>query len=156
MLIKDYMRTNVATIPVDVTFREALERLLDDQTNGMIVTKSETDLEPVGVLTSFHLVKAVVPAHLHAKADLAQFAGGNQFEEWVQDAEHTPLKDIMQPLPHERWLHEDDTMEKAVAFSAQDNLLYIPVVNRPDHKMIGLISRTDIKKAMAHIIGREF
>lgn len=156
MLIQEYMRTNVVTIARSATFRDALERLLDHKTNGMIVVQSEEDPTPVGVVSSFHLVKAAVPAHLHERADLAQFAGGDQFKEWVRQVESWPLSDVMQPVPHDWWLHEDDTIEKAAALSAQEDLMYVPVVNRSNHALIGLVSRTDMKKAMAHSIGHAF
>ncbi len=156
MQVKECMRTDICTLALDATFRDALESMLKQKTNGAVIIQSQEDPVPVGILSSLDLVREAVPPYLREKTGLADFAAPDQFAEWIAEIETRPISDMMQKISHDRLLHETDSMEKAATLSAQDDLMYIPVVRRPEHRLVGLVSRTELKKAMAYAVGLTF
>ncbi|PIW37149.1 MAG: hypothetical protein COW24_01665 [Candidatus Kerfeldbacteria bacterium CG15_BIG_FIL_POST_REV_8_21_14_020_45_12] len=148
MLVKDHIRRNIITLPDTADFRQALETMVEHKTNGLIVVDSE--MKPVGAIDSFLLIRTMVPDYLRLDPSLAQFEPEGVFYKLVSSALNKPVKEIMQEL-HGVRVKENDPMILAATLAAKHSYRYIPVCD-DDDKLVGLVSRTDIKRAMAELL----
>ncbi len=151
MLVKEHVRRQIHTISDSVDFREVLTQLIQKKTNGLIVVDNEG--QPVGTVDSFLLIKHMVPEYLRENVQLARLASEDLLHKSVSQALNMPVTELMQPL-NGICLKEDDHMIYAATLSSKHGIRYIPVKDAND-KLIGLVSRTDIKRAMADIVGIE-
>ena len=148
MLVQDHIRRNPITIQHDKTFREALEIMVSKKTNGLIVVDENN--RPVGTIDSFNLIKAMVPSYLHADPGLAKFEPEDVFYKAVSQSLNKTVSDMMEEL-HGVVVHEDDPMIMAATLASKNNFRYVPVVSESG-ELEGLVSRTDIKRAMAELL----
>jgi len=63
MIVRDVMSSEVVTVPVDATLRQAVYRLLDERVGSVVVVDEETpmglvteDLDVVGIVTLTDIV----------------------------------------------------------------------------------------------------
>lgn len=150
MQIKEHIRRNIITINEDATFRDALKMMIEKKTNGLIVVDAKD--RPVGTIDSFNLIQHAIPPHLQDDPTLARLAAEEVFHKAVSDSLAMKVKDIMEPTEG-ICVHEDDHMIYAATLASKHSFRYIPVVECKGDKIIGLVSRTDIKRAMADLIG---
>lgn len=149
MLIKDHIRRHVFTIHEGADFREALEAMIGHKTNGLIVV--DDDGRPVGIIDSFLLINQIIPPYLHDDPMLATFEPEGVFYKEVSEHLHDKIKDIMKDLKGVE-VKEEDPIILAATLASKHDFRYIPVVD-DDHHLLGLVSRTDIKRAMAELLG---
>lgn len=150
MQIQEHIRRNIITINQDATFRDALRTMIEKKTNGLIVVDSNN--RPVGTIDSFNLIQHAIPAHLQDDPTLAQLATEEVFHKAVSDSLSMKVKDMMEATEG-ICVHEDDHMIYAATLASKHNFRYIPVVECKGENIVGLVSRTDIKRAMADLIG---
>lgn len=148
MQVKDHIRRSVITIHPEQTFREALDTMVQNKTNGLIVVDDVN--HPVGTIDSFNLIKSMTPSYLHDDPTLAQFSPEDLFHKAVSQALNLKVGDIMDPLQGVS-VTEDDPMMLAATLASKHNVRYVPVVEK-DGSLAGLVSRTDIKRAMADLL----
>ncbi|MDP3970338.1 MAG: CBS domain-containing protein [bacterium] len=149
MLVQDHIRRHIITISQNATFREALTIMINNKTNGLIVVDNKN--KPVGYIDSFSLVQESIPAYLKDNVTLAQFEPAGVFKKAIEKVDHHKVRDMMEDL-HGVQIKEDDPIILAAALASKNNLRYIPVVD-DDGYLVGLVSRTDVKRAMAELLG---
>lgn len=150
MKVKDHIRRSIITIQKDATFREALETMVRNKTNGLVVIDSNNHV--VGTIDSFNLIDQMVPQYLADDPSLAQLATDNVFHKAVSEALNKTVGEMMEHTK-DICVHEDDSMVYAATLASKHNFRYIPVIDDNCDEVIGLISRTDIKRAMAELLG---
>ncbi|MFH1426728.1 MAG: CBS domain-containing protein [Candidatus Kerfeldbacteria bacterium] len=148
MLVSEHIRRNVYTISPSADFREALEAMIEHKTNGLIVV--DKDNKPLGAIDSFMLIKNMVPSYLLENPDLARFEPDGVFYKALSKSLHKKVKDMMVDL-NGISVKEDDRMIIAAALASKHDFRYIPVVDEKG-ELAGLVSRTDIKRAMASLV----
>ncbi|MFC1598375.1 HPP family protein [Patescibacteria group bacterium] len=148
MLVKEHIRKNIITISQDKTFREALVSMVENKTNGMIVI--DDDGKPVGTIDSFTLIQNMTPSYLQEHPELAQYEPEGVFYKALSRSLNKKVADMMVDL-HGVQVKEDDPMILAATLASKYDFRYIPVLDK-EEKLVGLVSRTDIKRAMAELI----
>lgn len=148
MLVKEHIRRNVHTISPSADFRDALETMVEKKANGLIVVDKKN--KPVGAIDSFMLIQHVVPAYLLDNPELALYEPEGVFCKALSKSLHKKVKDMMVDLKGVA-VKEDSKMITAAALATKHDFRYIPVVD-DDGVLVGLVSRTDIKRAMAEIV----
>lgn len=146
MWVKDFMTTEVATITPDKTFKEALDLMVEKELNGLIVIDSQENKKPVGILTSKSIIEEMLPDYLETTPTTSIYEIEGSLEKFSQKAADSKVGDFMVKDFHT--LSITDAMIEAAAFSARNDFRTIPVVDK-EGKLAGVISRTDIKRAIS-------
>ncbi len=145
--IRDFMRKEVNTINKGATFLEAVTLMYEQRRNGLVVVDKEKKV--VGMLTSLHLIKWIVPDYLEDDKHLAAFEASDVFAKRVHEVKNDKIENFMNHNFHP--VKADDTLMEAATLMSEWNTRHLPVV---DDKgiLIGYITRTDIKRAIAEIL----
>lgn len=152
MKVKEFIRHSIITISKDASFREALEVMVKNKTNGLVVVNEKQRV--VGTIDSFNLIDEMVPEYLSADPTLAQLATDTVFHKALSDILSKPVGEMMENTEG-ICVHEDDSMIYAATLASKYNFRYIPVIDDDCDEVVGLISRTDIKRAMAALLSIE-
>lgn len=152
MTVKQYMRTHIVTIPETTTFREALAMMVQAKTNGIVVTNAENEV--VGVIDSFHMMNALMPQYLISNPSLATFVNDESFAMTVKEAADAPISEMITSVEG-CVIDEDAPLVRAAAMASKKHVRYVPVINK-QREVVGLLSRSEIKHAMADILGVEY
>lgn len=149
MWVKDYMCKWVNTIEPEKTVEEAVKKMVEQKTNGMIVVDKKGS--PVGIISSLKLIREVVPAYMR-DASYSKFGAEGTFDRYAEKIKKKKVKDVMITDFHS--LSEKDAMIEAAAYAAVNRLRMIPIVDKEgeDGKLIGVITRTCIKNALYNAI----
>lgn len=150
MWVKDYMLRDICTISPDKTIAEAVKFLVKNKTNSAIVVDKEQ--KPIGIISSYLLVKAVVPAYLHDDPIYSQYGVEGLFDRYAEKAKNKKVEEIMYKDIH--ILNEDDAMIEAASYSIKAIQRTLPVVNK-EGKLVGAITRTCIKNALYNAIFKD-
>lgn len=145
--IDKYMRKEVTTIHEKATFREALEIMAKNRRNGLVVINGKNEV--VGMLSSLGLIMQVVPDYLEDDKHLAAFESEDVFHERVIEVENDPIDTFMNREFYPVKTHH--SLMEAATLMSEHNTRHLPVVDDKG-KLIGYLTRTDIKKAMAEIL----
>ncbi|MCU0678969.1 MAG: CBS domain-containing protein [Planctomycetes bacterium] len=137
------MQKNAAIITADKTIAEAVELMVDRKTNGLVVIDGEG--KPVGVVSSYTLLKEVVPAYLKGDPTFSQYDAEGVFDRYAARAKDKKIGEIMNGGLHV--LSETDAMIEAAAYALEATRRTLPVVDN-DGKLVGVMTRTGIKKAL--------
>jgi len=118
MLVRELMTTDVVTVDVDGTARDAVEALLDHDVGSVIVTSDEG--HPVGLITETDTLRA-------------SYQSGRQFE----DIEIREFADrpVVTTKP-------DSTVQFVAYQMAQEGVKKVPVMD--DLDLVGIVTLTDI------------
>lgn len=151
MLVNEHLklREDLITIDKNATFREALSLMVQQKTNGLVVLNKRGKV--VGTIDSFNLIQAMVPSYLQEDASLAALASDEVFQKGVNQSLEKPVKQMMEKVG-DAYVRESDNMILAAAIAAKYNARYIPVFKDDSDEIAGVVSRTDIKRAMADIL----
>lgn len=149
MKVQDHIRTKISTIHKDATFRDALEKMIEKKTNGLVVVDDED--HPVGIIDSFHLILESTPHYLQEDPSLAEFASSEVFHKEVSSAVNKKVSEMMQTCSESKSVHLEDPMILAATLASKHGVRYIPVIDDNNH-IVGLVTRTDIKRAMASLL----
>lgn len=148
MLISEIYHHEPWTISPDKTVKEAMVELIKDGCNGLVVTNEDTKV--VGVLAIQDIAAATIPHEFRDNMNLAaaMFKKGF-FREMCEDLSGKLVKDVM------RTEYVDVNLETNImavmADFLQNDLYLVPVVE--DGKLLGIVSRSDIKRALAERMG---
>ena len=147
MEVKDIIK-EASIINTEANFKEAVEKMIADKTNSLLVIDTEEKL--VGEITISELLAAVVPDYLSGDDISAHFIDNEQFEESVKDAAEKQVEYFMSKKIAPVKLDEE-LMVIAVKAIA-NKTVRIPVVDE-DGKPIGIISRRGLKHIIADALG---
>lgn len=150
MFVRDYMFKNVCTVNPDMTIAEAVKFMVEKKTNSVIVVDGKN--RPIGILSSYTLARAVVPAYLSNDPIFSQFGAEGTFDKYAEKIKDRKIKEIMHTNFHA--LTEDDAMIEATSYSIGDERRTLPVVDKENGQVIGAITRTCIKNALYNAIYR--
>lgn len=134
----------------DATMREAVERMISDQTNSLLVVDDSGAL--TGEVSVSDILDAVVPEYLDGDSIAAHFASEEMFKEAVHEAENKPVSEFMSvdidPV------RGDDGLMAVAANAIAQRRARIPVVDH-DNRPVGMISRRGLKQIMANYLNIE-
>lgn len=150
MQLKQFIKTKYATISPDATYKEALEKMVAEKTNGLVVMDS--DGKPVGTIDSFHLIHNMMPTYLEEDPMLARFEPDDVVHRSIQKVWDRKVKEMMQCIDGVQ-IHEDDSFIYAAALASKHGIRYLPVMDSEEKKLLGVISRTQIKRGIAKMLG---
>lgn len=147
-VVSEYMRSPVITIRPEATFREAIELMLQEKTNGLVVTDEQDTL--VGILSSWDIIEYIVPDYLESDKHLAPFEDGSVFAKRIHELADEPVATFMTDAVHA--VKPDSTIMEAAATLSEHHIRQLPVVDE-QNKVIGYLNRTDIKKIIGEVLG---
>ncbi len=150
MWVKSYMFTSVCTANSDMTIEEAVKFMVEHKTNSLIVVDEEQ--RPIGTLSSYTLIKSVVPAYLKDDPMFSQFGREGTFDKYAEKVKNKQVKEMMHTNFHT--LSEDDTMIEAASYSIKAARRILPVVDS-DGKLKGAITRNCIKNALYNVLYKQ-
>ena len=87
-LVGEYMSTRHVTISRTATLRDAVERMIKEETNGLVVVDTENKV--VGILSSWDVIKQIVPDYLETEDNLAAFEAESVFAKRVAEVKDSP------------------------------------------------------------------
>jgi CBS domain-containing protein len=145
--IDGYMKTKVTTVNQGATFKDALEIMAKNKRNGLVVLDDNNKV--VGMLSSLGLIRHVVPDYLEEDKHLAAFESEDIFEKRTKEVKNDPIESFMNK--HFFTVRTHHSLMEAATLMSEHNIRHLPVVDE-NSKLVGYITRTDIKKAMADIL----
>lgn len=143
--VREYMHADPPTIGLGATFAEVARAMRDRKTNGLVVV--DADRRPVGILASQLLIRHVLPMYLNRAAALSAFDNPYTFRKRVHAVARDPVTAFMSTPVHT--IHAEAPMIEAAAILAAYRQL--PVVDAAG-KLVGLLTRTDLKNVIAEIL----
>jgi predicted transcriptional regulator len=147
MQVKDYMLTDFNTISPMSNIAKAVRRMVEKKTNSLVVVDDEN--RPVGTLSSYTLVRHIVPAYLKDDPMFSQYGREEVFVKYAERMKDKKVMELMHPDFHA--LSADDSMIEAASNSVMAERRISPVVDA-DGRLIGVITRTCIKNALFNSI----
>ncbi len=147
-IVSDYMRKDVVDIKETATLKEAVTLMVKKKTNALVVTDETRHV--VGIITSWGIIEAIVPDYLESDKHLAAFAAGNVFQDRVNQLADKAVVEIMSKEVHV--INPDDTLIHTATQISQFHIRQLPVVDN-DGILVGYINHTDIKRAIADVLG---
>ena len=150
MWVRDYMFSDVTTIDKEATIADAVKLMVKAKTNSLVVVDDKN--KPIGTLSSYTLVREVVPAYLKGDPLFSQFGKEGTFDKYAARMKDKHVKDLMHPDFH--ILKEDDAMIEAASYSIKASRRILPVVDKAG-KIVGAITRTCIKNALYNAIYKD-
>lgn len=146
MLIKDIYHKHPVTVPEDLTVKEALKTIISKRINGLIVMSKDGE-KVVGVLAIQDIAAATIPRQFKNNLGMAAaLYKKGFFHKMCQEIEDLPIKKIMRKN-FEFVTLEDNIMAITAEFLRGD-LYIVPVIENKE--LIGIITRSEIKKALAY------
>lgn len=146
--VEQYMQENPATIPHTSDLREAIRRMIEERTNGLVVINDERRV--VGILSGWDTIQYIVPDYLEDDLHLAAFESSDLFRQRVETLADHHIANFMTEKVHT--VKKGDPLMKAATLLSEFHIRQLPVVD-DDGKLIGYINRTDIKRAIGDILG---
>lgn len=147
MEVKDIVKEAVV-ISETASFEEAVKKMIDGQTNSLLVVDSEGTLS--GEVTVSDLLDAIVPEYLDGDNIAAHFATQAMFEEAVQDARGTSVEFFMNRDIDS--VNMQDGLMAVAATAIAHQRARIPVVDE-NNRPVGVISRRGLKHIIAETLG---
>ena len=146
-IISEFMNTNTVTIRDSATFREAVDMMVENKTNGLIVVDNLQKVK--GILSSWDIIQHIVPDYLEEDKHLAAFESGDVFIRRIKEVANNPVTEFMTSKVHK--IHSEQSLMTAATILSEFHIRQLPVVDHND-VLIGYLNRTDIKKAIAEIL----
>ncbi len=150
MWVKDYMITDFLTATKDLTILEAVKMMVSNKTNSLVIV--DENKHPVGTLSSYTLIREVVPAYLKDDPIFSNFGAEGTFDRYAEKMKDHKVEDIMHDDFHS--LNIDDAMIEAASYAIKASRRILPVVN-DDGTMAGVITRTCIKNALYNALFKD-
>lgn len=147
MEVKDITKEAVL-ISEDASFTEALNKMVTEQTNTLLVIDSEGKL--TGEVGVTDLLDAIVPEYLDGDSIAANFATEEMFEEAVRDAAEKQVQFFMSN--DYSAVELSDGLMAIAATAIAHQRARIPVVDS-ENRPIGIISRRGLKHILAKFLG---
>ncbi|PIP34050.1 hypothetical protein COX69_03695 [Candidatus Falkowbacteria bacterium CG_4_10_14_0_2_um_filter_48_10] len=150
MWVKDYMFKNVCTIFPETTIAEALRVMVEKKTNSLIVV--DKNQKPIGTLSSYTLVREVVPPYLKDDPVFSQFGAEGTLDHYAQQFKDRKVSELMHKDFHV--LSDKDAMIEAASYAIKASRRILPVADEHG-RLIGAITRTCIKNALYNAVFKE-
>lgn len=144
MLISDLYHKNPRVISHTASILEVMLELVKDEINGLIVVDGDT---VKGVISLQDIAAATVPKQFQNNIHMAaaMYRRGF-FSENAQAIKDKPVTKIMRKSFVSVSLH--DNIMAITADFLKNDLYIVPVIEK--EKLIGIVTRTEIKKALAY------
>lgn len=144
MVIKEIYHPQPETIDEGETIASAIEKMMNNIFNGFIVVNKSDRV--VGVLSVQDIAAATVPAEFQKNINLplAMYKKGF-FEEECQNIKNKKVKEIMRTSYIK--VNLNTNILAVTADFLKNDLYIVPVLD--NDKLVGIITRTEIKKAIA-------
>lgn len=143
MWVKDYMSKEFCVISPEKTIKDAITAMIEKETNSLVVTDEEN--RPIGIISSYTLIKEAVPAYLKGDPTYSNFGAEGTLDKYAAKMKDRKVSEIMNTDFH--ILKEGDAMIEAASYAVEASRRMLPVVDE-EGKVIGVINRTSIKKAL--------
>ena len=148
MLVKDIYHPHPRTIKEDTTIKNALSLLIKNEYNSFIVVDKNEKV--VGVLSLQDIAGATVPDEFKDNIQMASaMYRMGYFSERSQEIKDKKVKDIMRR--NFVWVDLETNIMAITADFLKNDLYIVPVIEK--NKLIGIITRSEIKKALAVAMG---
>jgi CBS-domain-containing membrane protein len=148
MLIRNMMRVKLAVVGPDVPFTELL-RAYRSMTSRLVYV-TDPDRRLLGVVSSFDILRAMLPFYLDSNLVKALPDDDTTFRQAFSDCRPLPVSDIMTKKIIS--VGPDDTFLEAEALIAEHGVNALPVLDA-DGKLVGEITRRVILKHLAERCG---
>lgn len=148
MRVGDIMRAVPTTIRPETTMREAVRIMVGEKANGLIVTDEQGKV--VGILSSWDIIQFIVPDYLEDDKHLAAFEAESTFDNRIKQVAESPVSEFM--TKEVRTVSPDDALMQAATVLSEFHIRQLPVVDS-DEKLVGYLNRTDMKLAIARVLG---
>lgn len=132
------------TIPEDASFKNAIELMIERQTNSLLVVNEAGIL--VGEISVTDLLDAIVPEYLDGDSIAAHFASADMFCEAVTDNAEHQVKFFMDTSTEP--VRDTEGIMAIAASAIAHKRARIPVINA-ENKPVGIISRRGLKHIIA-------
>ncbi len=134
-------------ISENATFLEALNMMLNNHTNTILVINDEGEL--VGEVSVSDLFDGIIPMSFDGDEAIAHLQNEEAFAKTVKDAKETPVFEFMNS--DYTTIHPDDSIIDVASVAITHQRARIPVVDH-DNRPVGMISRQGLKQ----ILGKYF
>lgn len=143
MLISEIYHKRPKTISVTATVKAAVEELLQDEINALVVLDEKQRV--VGVLSLQDIAAATIPRQFRKNIRMAaaMYKRGF-FTEMCQQLKDRPVTEVMRREFISVQL--DDNIMVVTADFLKNDLYIVPVIE--DKKLIGVVTRSEIKRAL--------
>jgi len=131
------------TISENATFGEALEMMLSNHTNTLLVVDDEGLL--TGEVGVSDLFDGIIPISFNGDEAIAHLQDEKTFAKTVHDAKDTPVFEFMNS--DYTTVHPDDSIIDVASIAITHQRARIPVVDHDNHP-IGMISRQGLKQIL--------
>ncbi len=138
----------VITISENVTSKEALNMMVCQKTNALVVVDTEGVF--VGMINTRIFIEQAIPAYIVQDEIAAGFATEEVFRKSVGQVADVCIKDLM--LKDVMTISPNDSLLKAAILATKRRQIRIPVIDE-NNRPIGLLSQTDIKHLIAKYLG---
>lgn len=144
MLVHEIYHPHPKTIKDDALVRDAMEELMKDDFNGLIVVNDKNKV--IGVLALQDIAGATIPPEFRANISMASamFKKGF-FKERCQEIMTKGIQDIMRK-DFVQVNFQTNIMAVTADFLKND-LYIVPVIE--NNELVGIVTRTQIKQALA-------
>jgi CBS domain-containing protein len=145
--IDEWMRTDIVTLTRHATVREAITLMLDHKTNGVVITHADGRVD--GILSSWDIIKHIVPDYLEEKGSLAKFEASDVFCKRVEAVQNDAIELFM--TADVKSIKQHGSLIEAVAMLSEFHIRQLPVVDDAG-RLVGYLNRTDIKRAVGKVL----
>lgn len=147
MKVKNYYQEEIVMMDQEKTLGDAIREMTNKKSNSVIVIDQEQ--KPIGIVSSHLIIDEIVPAYLKQDDISVKFDSEGVLDKYTKQKKDKKIKEIM--VTDFPTLDLDDPMILAAAYSDEETRRIVPVVDA-EGKLIGAITRTNIKKALYDVI----
>jgi CBS domain-containing protein len=149
MLVKDVMSKNVITISPEESVSDAIEKMAKNNISGLIVVEDE---KVVGVISESDILKIFKSEFPELKLSsnitlsiLSLIKSGVKIIREIKKIGKLKVKDLMSKKVFS--VKPEDTILEAARIMSKKDVRRLPVIDE-NGKLVGIISRTDILRAL--------
>ena len=144
------MRAVPATVRAEMTMKEAVRLMVQFKANGLIVVDELNKV--VGILSSWDVIQLIVPDYLEDDKHLAAFEAESTFDDRISQMADTKVGEFMTKEVHS--VTADNSLMQAATVLSEFHIRQLPVVDE-NGVLVGYLNRTDMKIAIARVLGVE-
>jgi len=146
MSVRDIYTKHPYKVHENITIKEVLTKLLEKEFNGVLIVNDADEL--VGMVGLQDILAAIVPVEFRDNLNLADaMHKPDFFKELCSKVKNKKVKEIMQTKFST--VDPDASIMKVAADFANRDLSSHPIPVIENGKVIGIITRSEIKKALA-------